>query len=314
MPLDIEKYLPKRSELEEAGLVPSEDSVDDYRAGIASNKRTAAILDQMIPTSQSQILLGLKPAKADFNQVADANIARTEDPAKASERYLGAIKAYQSLKESDPENKLRLEELKSRLDLSKAMQLEGMKQKNALALLKEKQKEGLVEVVDPVTGQTSVVSTKNPKLNATEKKENFQASEGEKAVQGMTDALADGDATFSLWGDNDFTRNARNAAEMYGRLQSGGAINKDEEARFMAMLPTFKDSAEQQKKKLEGAMAYFKNRQAAYGTRAPEPEQTVASKAAKPELVVVSNGKEKLKIPMSRLKEAEADGYSVVGE
>lgn len=93
----------------------------------------------------------------------------------------------------------------------------------------------------------------------------FQSQQGMKAVDGMKQALSNGNWTFSLIGDNDFTRNARIAAEMYGRLQSGGAINKDEEARFMAMLPKPTDSAEQQAKKIQDAMSYFQDRVGSYG-------------------------------------------------
>lgn len=99
-------------------------------------------------------------------------------------------------------------------------------------------------------------------LGAADAKFLTQIQSGEQAVKDMSTALQNGDNTFSLVGDNDFTRNARVAAEMYGRLQSGGAINKDEEARFMSMLPKVTDSAEQQKKKLAQADAYYKQAQA----------------------------------------------------
>lgn len=71
-----------------------------------------------------------------------------------------------------------------------------------------------------------------------------------KAIDEMGAALDNGDNTHSMIGDNDYTEAERKAAEAYGRMQSGGAINKEEEARFLAMLPRAMDSKEMQRKKL----------------------------------------------------------------
>lgn len=71
-----------------------------------------------------------------------------------------------------------------------------------------------------------------------------------RSIDEMGSALDQGDNTFSLIGDNNYTEAQRKAAEAYGRMQSGGAINKDEEKRFLAMLPGTTDSKEMQRKKL----------------------------------------------------------------
>ncbi len=84
-----------------------------------------------------------------------------------------------------------------------------------------------------------------------EARQRFDSSSmGLNAVRGMGDALANGDWTFSLKGDNDFTRNRANFEEAIGRMQSGGAINDDEASRFRKMAPTATDSAEQQQTKM----------------------------------------------------------------
>jgi hypothetical protein len=111
---------------------------------------------------------------------------------------------------------------------------------------------------------------KAKEMSATDTKYLTQLQSGMQAVDGMTKALAAGDNTFSLIGDNDFTRNARVAAEMYGRLQSGGAINKDEEDRFMKMLPGPTDSKEQQQKKLMVAKDYYNQAQANFQRGRPD--------------------------------------------
>ena len=54
-----------------------------------------------------------------------------------------------------------------------------------------------------------------------------------------------------LVGDNDFTMALRDAAENYGRMQSGGAINKDEEKRFLAKVYKMGDSRENVLKKIK---------------------------------------------------------------
>lgn len=82
---------------------------------------------------------------------------------------------------------------------------------------------------------------------------------GVRAIVGMEAALAAGDNTFSVIGDSDYTRNARMAAEMFGRKQSGGAINEDEEARFMDMLPRVTDSKDIQKKKMRQVRREFED-------------------------------------------------------
>lgn len=88
-------------------------------------------------------------------------------------------------------------------------------------------------------------------LNAEERKRLDSASMGLAAVKGMGTALGSGSNTFSLIGDNPYTVARTKFEEALGRMQSGGAINKDEEARFRSMAPTVMDSPEIQKQKLE---------------------------------------------------------------
>lgn len=71
-----------------------------------------------------------------------------------------------------------------------------------------------------------------------------------KGIDDMGTALDNGQNTFSTIGDNDYTAAARRATEAYGRMQSGGAINKEEEKRFEKTLPGTTDSKEMQRKKL----------------------------------------------------------------
>lgn len=88
------------------------------------------------------------------------------------------------------------------------------------------------------------------KLGAEQKQRLDNAKLGLISTRGMSDALKAGDNTFSLVGDNDFTQQRSLFEESLGRMQSGGAISKEEEKRFKEMAPTKWDSAEMQQKKL----------------------------------------------------------------
>lgn len=88
------------------------------------------------------------------------------------------------------------------------------------------------------------------KLNSGDKARFDNAAMALKALDEMGQALDQGENTFSLVGDNAYTAAARRATEAYGRMQSGGAINKDEEERFDKTLPRTTDSKEIQRKKI----------------------------------------------------------------
>lgn len=97
-------------------------------------------------------------------------------------------------------------------------------------------------------------------LNTSDKARFDNSKMGLNAIQSMDAALAGGDNTFSLVGDNDFTLNLDHAAEAFGRMQSGGAINKDEEKRFKRMAPTLNDSKKIQREKLVKMQKLFVDR------------------------------------------------------
>lgn len=65
--------------------------------------------------------------------------------------------------------------------------------------------------------------------------------------------------------DNPLTESQRVVSEVVGRLQSGGAINKEEEARFNAMGPRPGDNFQTQKRKIKQQKDFLKNKLTAYG-------------------------------------------------
>lgn len=89
------------------------------------------------------------------------------------------------------------------------------------------------------------------KLGAQERARVDNARAALSSVREMSNALVgEGQNTISLIGDNDFTRSRSMFEETLGRMQSGGAIGKEEAARFRKMAPGPLDSAETQRKKL----------------------------------------------------------------
>lgn len=103
------------------------------------------------------------------------------------------------------------------------------------------------------------------------------ANEGMNAITGMEQAIASGvgpthiDANTPLIGnfksDNAFTSNQRIGAEMFGRLQSGGAINKDEEKRFIALGPRPGDKPEIAREKLAAQKAALEDKMRIFGVQ-----------------------------------------------
>lgn len=74
-------------------------------------------------------------------------------------------------------------------------------------------------------------------------------------VEAMRNLVKKGTSTFKLIGDNDFTRAMGRAAENFGRAQSGGAIQTDEEKRFRGMFRNLTDNKEEVLKRLDEAQA-----------------------------------------------------------
>lgn len=98
--------------------------------------------------------------------------------------------------------------------------------------------------------QPKDISTKLTKLSSGDKSRLDNAMMALKALDEMGQALDAGENTFSLVGDNPYTAAERRATEAYGRMQSGGAINKDEEKRFSKTLPQYTENPQIQRQKL----------------------------------------------------------------
>lgn len=113
--------------------------------------------------------------------------------------------------------------------------------------------------IQKLVGQAGIGKTLKD-MNSSDKARYDNVNMGLKAAKDMEKAFKEGDNTFSIVGDNNFTESMRRYAEAFGRLQSGGAINKDEEDRFMAMAPGITDDEDMQRRKLQKMRLMFESR------------------------------------------------------
>jgi hypothetical protein len=102
-------------------------------------------------------------------------------------------------------------------------------------------------------------------MSATDKQRFDNVVGSLEAITGMEKAYKQGDNTFSLIGDNDYTRSRSIFEEMLGRMQSGGQINAEERASFRKLAPTALDSTDQQIKKLNDMRRLMEQRYSTFG-------------------------------------------------
>lgn len=227
-------------------------------------------------SSSADVYLGRNPQKNNaVSNVAQTVAANINDPMKEREQAMKINDYNMGLQERDPESETSRRFIDSLSayspGVSKALQgKSAFEAKQLLPILTENEKFKRQQDWDmkklSYERQTDLMKKaadrdlKKPanmtpeqrlsKLSGEDKKRYDNVVMGQKAVNDMAGALAKGDNTFSLIGDNDFTFAARRWDEAIGRMQSGGAINEEEAKRFRAMMPGATDSREMQAKKL----------------------------------------------------------------
>lgn len=108
------------------------------------------------------------------------------------------------------------------------------------------------------------------KMGGEQKKRFDSVLMANKAINDMADALVGGESTYKILGDNPFTFSKTRFAEALGRMQSGGAINKEEEKRFMDLAPTTFDSPEMRARKLTELKREMESRLGTFGFKPDE--------------------------------------------
>jgi hypothetical protein len=251
----LEEMIDLKKRYEEAQAAKGSSEIQDLVAGIGSNIANR-------PTYAS-IMLNRPSQRMDFSPFKGGAYEKPEDIADLYAKYQEAQKNREgNLEVEKMKEDRRLREREEDYQRSKEKDVANFGQQKALKAMDLAQKEKEKRPTDLVG--------KLEKLNASDKARFDNIQLGLDAVKGMDEALAKGSNTFSLIGSNQFTSAQDYAAEAFGRMQSGGAINKDEEERFKRMGPGPTDSVEMQAKKLAAQKKVFEDRLKTLGFSADE--------------------------------------------
>lgn len=241
--------------------------------------RIGSILGLPRSAGVSEIMAGVQPNNAGAQAVQQA----WERPAAleqqtSSQNYQDLLNKYKTLKETGLKDyQLSLETRKAEL---------ADKRQAATERHQEKMEEIAANKLE------------NPKMGAAEKEKYTIGLSALKAVGDMDKALLEGGrkGMISLVGDSPYTMAKRTFAEMLGRLQSGGAINKDEEARFNKMAPTVLDSPEIAKSKLKNLKEMMEQRIEIYSGKKPAQSELAYGKTPSKGLIAtgIDKGIDKL--------------------
>ncbi len=206
----------------------------------------------------------IEAAKGD----TDTRLRPGENNMDAERRAAAAIKTMAEARKAKDKAKELATKFKQDLERDKEkqnFQKDFAKYKSALDTDRQKDvnaakpgKAGPVPGADPFDSRVQ-------SLKGTDRTHFDQAVMGLRAADDMAKALKGGSNTFSIIGDNPFTIAARNWNEAIGRLQSGGAINKEEEGRFRKMAPGALDAAPIQVKKINEMMSEMSARINSFG-------------------------------------------------
>lgn len=246
-----------------------------------------SVIDQVSSNpdfTREQALKGLDPLLSASTELGDPNIAG------ATSRTINEIFDARDAASA----------LKSREDIA-AGKVSDKRAKESKAEAKKRKKE---EEDKSLKGRMKALSGENRKR--------FDSTRmGLNAADELRAAIGGGVARFSLLGDNDFTRARRRWGEALGRVQSGGAITKDEIPVFLEMAPTKFDSAEQVEKKLDDIELLMAGRLESMGFGVGEIRdfrKGVASKAK------AGRAKPKTKVEVDRAENPDRGSVRVVDE
>ena len=134
------------------------------------------------------------------------------------------------------------------------------------------------------TARHKLNKAKNPEakdLNTTERKRFDNVEDALSGIEEMDKALAAGQNTFSLIGDNDFTRFRDQYVDAITRMQTGATMSDREELFYARNVPTTFDSIEIQRDKLSNLYDRMKRRRNSFGNKVPKREYKTLKYAKK---------------------------------
>lgn len=187
-------------------------------------------------------LAGQNAASAGMNIINAQEAQRQSKLDDFDNRKSQAIKEYFLQRDLDKESRDEdYRERKLQEDINYRNEIANQRAYDKNLKLEEKQRK---------EAEAKLPENRVKKLNGSDKARFDNALMVLKGIDEMGKALDADENTFSIIGDNNYTSAERRATEAYGRMQSGGAINKDEEERFRKTLPQYTDNKELQRKKL----------------------------------------------------------------
>lgn len=199
----------------------------------------------------------------------------------AQERIQNQMKQQElGLKQQEMQNKYSLENQKLLESQAKRKSEASIKREDLAFKQKQLEKKN-----EPLS-----IDQKIAKMGGEQRKRFDNIRMGKMALDDMSKALSRGISTFSLIGDNDYTVAASQWEEAIGRMQSGGAINKEEAARFRKMVPTAVDGRQVQVKKLNKMKQEMERRLSSFGFK-PEDIEGFVDKTADRALQRYKRGK-----------------------
>lgn len=218
------------------------ESAADQQAKIESKFKQANMISQLLGGVKDQASWDSALQTAKGYGLDVSQVPAVYDPV-LKERLEGQALTFQDrIAQQNKERELRIREVEASRKAVGDPLAEELKHERLAKMQREKS-----EAAFKATPEGRIQG-----LNSGDKQRLDNAKLGLTAVQGMADALLKGNQnTFSLIGDNDFTQQRSLFEEALGRMQSGGAISKEEEMRFKGMAPKATDNLEMQRKKLK---------------------------------------------------------------
>lgn len=232
---------------------PEDEEEETEEQGFDGQRLFAGVGDSLQRNARNQMRIhGVNPEGEPSHEaslVQDRERQRKQ-AADAEARKMSAAKSLYEIDRQADIDTLNAEDRK--LDRSvKQAQLEQMGKPDPLkALQAEKLRLENAKTKQELNPQSQSVQQKVKGMNTSDRARFDNVSMAIDALNGMKSALNSGENTFSLIGDNNFTTNRNIWEEAVGRMQSGGAINSDEAARFRTLIPKATDSAAVQQVKL----------------------------------------------------------------
>lgn len=337
MDMEFEKYLEQ--------IQSQADSDEDYKQRVRIGGDLLSLLNT---PSGAEINSKANIKKPDYQGQADAVIKDMPNKLDQAAKAASVLSAYRAQKNDSPEAKAELFRLQEKIRLANDTSLEGIKHKNTLEILDKKKKSGMRDIVDPETGMVTTVPNEGKVIPSTAVDSLSRADAALKQLDALEDAVKNKGAAFGpfmgkIKAANPYDEEGQaidslfnSGAQDIGTYLEGGKLTDVDFPKYKKMIGGLGNTPETAINKIQiMRQKVLQKRQAELDTlskagyasqgigrkEVSESPQVLKPAAAAPppantkpmdQKVTVSNGKETLKIPASRLKEAEADGFKAV--